>query len=269
MTNDLTTLVCLFHHQNQARAAVEDLLGAGVSRAGISLIDQSGSPYQGFGSSSLDDLGVPERDRRHLADGVRDGGVLVVVSAISDHVGAVETVFGHHSAKKIDEALLDERAPIAPVAAIAAVAAPAIAAPIAAEAGERVIPVVEEQLSVGKREVEQGGVRVYRRVVEVPVEQTVNLREEHVFVDRQRVDRPASQGDLAMQGERTIELTETAEEAVVGKSARVVEEVRVGKETTEHAEAIHDTVRKTEVEVEQIAPNQGEASGRDLTRGRV
>ncbi len=262
MTKDLTTLVCLFHHQDQARAAVEDILGAGVQRPSISLIDKSGSPSPGFGSSSLEDLGVPERDRRHLNDGVRDGGVIVAVSAISDHVSAVETIFGRHRATKIDEAVTNERAPIAPVAAAAAMAAPR-----AEGSGERMIPVVEEELSVGKREVDHGGVRVYRRIVETPVEQTVNLREEHVVVDRHRVDRAANEQDLANQGDRTIELTETAEEAVVGKTARVVEEVRVGKETTEHAERIHDTVRKTEVEIEEIAPGRQGSSERDVTRG--
>ena len=42
------------------------------------------------------------------------------------------------------------------------------------------------------------------------------------------------------------------EEAVVGKSSRVVEEVTLGKQSSEHVEAIHETVRKTEVDVEQI-----------------
>ena len=49
-----------------------------------------------------------------------------------------------------------------------------------------------------------------------------------------------------------IELTATGEEAVVGKTSRVVEEVLVGKDTSSHTEAIHDSVRKTEVEVEEI-----------------
>ena len=90
-----------------------------------------------------------------------------------------------------------------------------------------------------------------RREVEIPVEQSVNLREEHVTLERRPMDRAVSESDLAF-GDRTIELTETAEEAVISKNARVVEEVLVGKQASEHVETIHDTVRKTEVEVEQV-----------------
>jgi uncharacterized protein (TIGR02271 family) len=256
MAGDLTTLVCLFHHQDQAQAALHDLTGAGIPQSSISLINASGSTPGQYAGSSLEELGVPDRDRRHLMDGVRDGGVIVAIAAISDHVSKVEEIFGRHKATKIDEAVTHERE--TPVV-------PPVAAPVSAQAGETVIPIVEEELAVGKRTVDQGGVRVYRRVVEIPVEQSVNLREEHVTVDRHPVDRAVTQQDIAMGAERTIELTETAEEAVVGKSARVVEEVRVGKEATEHAEQIHDTVRRTEVEVEEITPGSDRTTtGRKL-----
>ncbi|WP_206047068.1 YsnF/AvaK domain-containing protein, partial [Noviherbaspirillum denitrificans] len=98
------------------------------------------------------------------------------------------------------------------------------------------IPVVEEELKVGKREVQRGGVRVFRRLTEKPVHEQVQLREERVRVERQRVDKPATEADLAAFKEGSVELRETAEEAVVSKSARVVEEVVVGKEVTERTE---------------------------------
>lgn len=113
------------------------------------------------------------------------------------------------------------------------------------------LPVVEEQLTVGKHEVERGGVRVRQRVVETPVEETVRLREEHVRVERRAVDRPLSNADMALQ-EGVIELTERAEEAVVGKRARVVEEVLVGKEVTEREETVRDTVRRTDIDVQEV-----------------
>ena len=114
------------------------------------------------------------------------------------------------------------------------------------------IPVIEEQLQVGKREVQRGGVRVYRHVTETPVEETVQLREERVTVERRPVDEPASAADIEAFREGTIEIRETAEEPVVAKTARVVEEVDVGKEITEHTETVSDTVRRTDVEVEQL-----------------
>lgn len=118
------------------------------------------------------------------------------------------------------------------------------------------IPVVREELKVGKRAILRGGVRVYSRVVEQPVEETVGLREEHVRVDRTPVNREASNADLLRSGQqKVIEVKEYAEEPVVSKTARVVEEVRVRKESSERNETIRDTVRNTEVNVENIDQN--------------
>jgi uncharacterized protein (TIGR02271 family) len=118
--------------------------------------------------------------------------------------------------------------------------------------GSTAIPVVQEELQVGKRTVERGGVRVFSRIVETPVNESVNLREEHVSVQRRPVDQPISSTDTAAFKEQSIELRESAEEAVVQKTARVVEEVVIGKEATQRQETIHDTVRHTEVQVEQL-----------------
>jgi uncharacterized protein (TIGR02271 family) len=117
---------------------------------------------------------------------------------------------------------------------------------------EAAIPVVEEELAVGKRTVETGGVRVHKEVTATPVEENVRLHEEHVTVERRPVNREVQPGDLHAFENSTIEMREMAEEAVVEKRARVVEEVVVGKEATERTEHISDTVRKTDVRVEPI-----------------
>jgi len=235
-TDDLTTLVCLFHHHDQASAATQDLHKQGVPPASISVVRNESS--EELAGSSLDELGIPLRDRQHLLDGLRHGGIIVAVSAVPEQVSIVEKIFGNHKATKIDEAAV-----VLPVAPLAS----------AATTGS-VIPIVEEELAVGKRTVDQGGVRVYRRIIEIPVERSIGLREEHVVVDRHAVDRPVTDADLALQGNQTFELTETAEEAVIGKTAHVVEEVVVGKNVTERTEHIHDTVRHTEVELEETQP---------------
>jgi uncharacterized protein (TIGR02271 family) len=118
--------------------------------------------------------------------------------------------------------------------------------------GKAAIPVVQEDVKVGKRLVERGGVRVFSRVVETPVNETVSLREEHVNVERHPVDQPINPADVEAFKDKTIELRETAEEAVVQKSARVVEEVVVGKEVSQHQQQVQDTVRHTEVDVQPL-----------------
>jgi len=116
------------------------------------------------------------------------------------------------------------------------------------------VPVIEENLQVGKKTVETGGVRVRSRIIERPVDENVRLRSERVVVQRNPVNRAATDADFTTFKEGEIELTEHAERAVVAKEARVVEEVTVGKTVDEHDEAIHDTVRRTDVEVEELRP---------------
>jgi uncharacterized protein (TIGR02271 family) len=114
------------------------------------------------------------------------------------------------------------------------------------------IPIIEENLQVGKREVETGGARLRSTIVERPVEETLRLRQERVFVNRNPVNRPATEADLASFREGEIEVTEHGEVPVVSKEARVVEEVSLGKEVEEREETIQGTVRSTEVDVENL-----------------
>ena len=130
------------------------------------------------------------------------------------------------------------------------------------------IPVIEEELQVGKREVERGRVRVFSRVMERPVEESINLREERAKVSRQPVDRPATEADLRAFQEGSMEIRETAEIPVVQKQARVVEEVEVGKQVQERTEKVRDKVRKTEVHVEEEAAPAATGSERVTPRGK-
>lgn len=234
MTNETTSLLCLFHHEDHANAALRDLQQAGVPQDAIASIAGSGARAQ------LSSYDMPERDQKLLEKSLVDGGVVLAVHATPQQVSLVEKIFSDHSAKFVDE-FDRNNAPVEPIAAASSTAV----------ATEGVIPVVEEELAVGKRTVDQGGVRVFRRVVEIPVSESVNLREEHVVVDRKAVDRPASESDLN-NSSRSVELTETAEEVVLSKSAHVVEEVVIGKKSSEHVEHIEDTVRRTEIEVEEL-----------------
>ena len=128
---------------------------------------------------------------------------------------------------------------------------------------EQHIPIVEEVIRVGKREVNRGGARVRSYIREVPVHEEVSLREEHVSIERRPVNETLRSADLQggdLLQERTVEMTETAEEAVVSKEARVREELVVRKTAEEHVEQIDDTVRRTEVDVDEGARGQGDRS---------
>lgn len=114
------------------------------------------------------------------------------------------------------------------------------------------LQVIEEELHVGKREVERGGIRVVQRVTSRPVQESVTLREEHITIERHPVNQPATAADIGAFKEGSFEVRETSEEAVVAKDARVVEEVVVSKDVEQRTETISDTVRRTDVDVQEI-----------------
>ena len=114
------------------------------------------------------------------------------------------------------------------------------------------IPIIEEKMEVGKREVETGGIRLKSRVVQENVEENVNLRSEHVHIEQTPVNRPATASDLESFKEGTIEMKEYAEVPVVSKEAFVTGEVSLEKQVEEKDQTVEGTVRKTEVETENF-----------------
>ena len=209
----------------------------------------------------LTHLGVSEEDANYYAESVRRGGALVTVRAEDDIAEPAAEVMRQHNAIDVDKRAEGWKG--SGWRGFDANAKPYSAEDIDRERGT-VLPVVEEELQVGKKQVERGGVRVDTRVTEQPVKEEVRLREERARVERRPVDRPATEADLAAFKEGTIEVRESVEEPVVAKRARVVEEVHVGKETTDRTETITDTVRRTDVEVDRLGDGKLTGSRSDL-----
>jgi uncharacterized protein (TIGR02271 family) len=177
------------------------------------------------------------------------GSSVVTVRVPGEHVDGVTRILERHDPIDIDEraASFGLGANRTTTGVAGTLASHETALP---KGDEEVIALSEEQLTVGKRLVNHGTTHIRRFVVETPVEENVTLHTERVSIDR----RPASAGagiDNADFTDRTIEVTETDEEAVVGKTARVKEEVVVHKEATDRVETVRDTVRRQDVEIER------------------
>ncbi|MFT3925428.1 MAG: PRC and DUF2382 domain-containing protein [Myxococcales bacterium] len=116
-----------------------------------------------------------------------------------------------------------------------------------------IIPIVDEELEVGKRVVESGGVRVQSHMAERPVEKSVRLRDERVTVERRPIDRPltAAEADARFR-DGSFEMKALSEVPIVGKRAHVVEEIFITKNITERTEKVRDTLRHTEAEVTEL-----------------
>jgi uncharacterized protein (TIGR02271 family) len=118
---------------------------------------------------------------------------------------------------------------------------------------EEVIPLAEETLVVGKQTVTSGTTTVRRVVVETPVQQQVSLYDEKVIVERRKPVKDAATGEVLT--EVTIEMIETSEVPVVGKSVKVREEVVVRRERTQRIETVRETVRRDEIEIRHSDEN--------------
>ena len=245
-------IVAVYDTEAHADAAVRDLEATHVPPTAITRHAggpaASGNPAgQGFWSSLFG--GEPDHDTSVYDRSLEIGSSVVTVRVPDEHVDRVTEILERHH--PID---MDERAASFGLGANRSATAPAgtrgAHGAALRDGDEEVIPISEEQLTIGKRLVNRGTTRIRRFVVETPVEENVTLHSERVSIDR----RPASAGarvDDADFTDRTIEVTETDEEAVVGKTARVKEEVVVHREETDRVETVRDTVRRQDVEIER------------------
>lgn len=199
------------------------LVGAGAGGAAGGLL------------GALIGYGIPEETVRHYEQGIKDGGILMAVKPRTDEDAQYFTSRWQPTQQEPSTG--------------AALANTQNAMPATTQSGT--ISIVEEELEVGKRQVDLGSVHVTSHVVETPVTESVTLREEHASVDRRPVNRPATAADLAGFKDEVIEIRQTAEQAIVSKTARVVEEVVVGKTSSTNVEEINETVRKTVVDIER------------------
>ncbi len=140
----------------------------------------------------------------------------------------------------------------------------------ASPAEEQRIPLVEDELRIGTREVVRGGARVRTKIVDTPVHEEVELLAEQASVDRRPVNRRLTDEEVVEAGllkERVIEISEMREEAVVSKETFVREELVVRKTVEQRIEHIDETVRRTEATVEDISAGTRPAfSGLDGSR---
>lgn len=259
------TVTALYDTRAEAESARERLSSAvDVESARILDKDSMSSGQQEQGS--LNTLAISHEDRHAYGEGINRGGFLLCAEVDDDeNAGEIVRILEQTSSVDLDDRQNAWRSEgWAPYAGATGYGDRDTNMNSDRAIEEEHIPVVEEQMVVGKRQVERGGARVRSYVRETPVHEQVNLREEHVSVERRPVNETLSRSgmDGDMLRERNIEMTETAEVPVVGKEARVTEEVVVRKTADQHTEDVEDTVRRTEVEVDETTgENRGSAFG--------
>ncbi len=255
-------IVTLFDTAEHAEAAQNNLQHAGFADRDISIVSSDELPKSG---NALREPGlwhrifgndIEQHEATVYAKAVESGGVVLTLRAAENDIPKAMGILNQHNLVDVKDRAVDAgvitKEAAAAIATPAAVAAAVPAKPVTSDLGKNeVIRLAEEHLDVGKRLVEQGTTRIRRFVTEKPVEEKVTLHEEHAEVVRRAVTDPNYVKDIDWS-DSTIEVRETAEEAVVSKSARVAEEVVVGKTGSDHVETVRDTVRRQQVEVERV-----------------
>ena len=249
------TIVGTFDNLREAEHAAAKLEESGIERRAIAVIDNSvsqdyeeqskGKSSGGFWSWLFGDVesepghGLAPEDTAYYSEQLGRGAAFVTVTVADDRAARVSELLERGGAEDVR-------------------AEPGVSSGSPTQdtrrsvEQERVVPIVEEELKVGKRTVERGGVRIYSHTTEKPVEEYLRLREERIKVERRPVNRPLESLSGQAFRDETIEFTESSEEPVIEKQARVVEEVVIGKDVREREETVRDTVRRGEVEVERI-----------------
>lgn len=260
------TVIAAFQNRDQAQRAADLLVQRGFDRSDVHVEHQQGStggssqppqqPQQREPKGFFASLFSSDDDyQQHGAgwDRAVAGGRCVVIADVEDTQEAQKAVSCLHEAGAVD--VDDHQARQGDRASAAQPRAAAAGTPRGTLSGtgkDGALEVVQEEMKVGKRTLEQGGVRVVQRLSEKPVREVVRLREEHAVVERRPVDRTidGGMGDAFREG--SMEVRESAEQAVVAKRAHVVEEVRLGKQVTEREEVIEDRLRRKDVDVERL-----------------
>ncbi len=273
------TIVGIFDDNEEARAAVQALNKAGVKQGDINLARNEGTgkgytAYKGandeeesigdsisgffgnlFGTDDDDDMSFTDETDVY-AESVRRGSVVVTANVKENMVDKAADILNDNGAIDVDRRAAQYRKD--GYKKFDNKANPYTTEQTKTELkkfkdqGEIALPVIEEKLNVGKRVVNHGGVRVHTSVTETPVEKQINLKEEKVNVERHAVNRAVTDADMKNFKEGEFDVTTKAEKAVVGKTAKVVEEVVVGKKVSEHQETVSDTVKRTDVDVDEI-----------------
>jgi uncharacterized protein (TIGR02271 family) len=274
------TIVAVYDRRTDADAAVRDLAAASVPSHAISRHEngtetttETAAPREeGFWASLFGSQ--PDHDTSVYDRSIENGSSVVTVRVSSDHVDHISSILETHNPIDIEgrsaqyttsgTASTGAMNPPSVTGSLGTAGSlgtpdtmgtPVTTAEAASETGA--MQLAEETLAVGKRAVGGATTRVRRFVVETPVQEQVSLRDESVTLERHPVTDSRPVGTFT---DKVLEMTEMSEQAVVSKTARVVEEVNLRKNVTDRVETVKDTLRRDEVEIEKV-PGEATTTG--------
>ena len=233
----MKTVIGLFDEKNEAMRAYSALAHEGYAQADLDILTSDDSDDRPKLAHMRE--WIPEPDVTTYLEGVKHGGTIITANvADSAATRAAEIMSGY---KMVN--IKDRASELTKTRSDLKLSDPA--------KNDNVLEVIEEQLEVGKESVERGRMRIYNVLSEREVSQDIGLRDETIRVNRRPANR-AVKIDPDLFKPRSFEMIETDEIAKVGKTARVIEEVSLGKEVAQKVQTIKETLRRQDVQVEEV-----------------
>lgn len=233
----MRTVIGLFDDRNEAMQAYSALLEEGYARADLDILtndDQDDVPKL---ANMRQNIKSPDVDV--YLEGVRQGGTIITANVSDSAAGRAAGTMSAFNMVNISQRAQE----LQKFNSNLTLSDPT--------QDENVFEVIEEELQVGKEQIERGRMRIYSVVTEREVQANVGLRDETIRVQRRPVSRSVALSPDLFK-ERSFEMVEIDEIAKVGKTARVVEEVSLGKEVVEKIETIKETLRRQDVQIEEV-----------------
>jgi uncharacterized protein (TIGR02271 family) len=249
-------IVAVYDKSGKAKDAMRALEAAGFSSGDISLLNRDALTNTDVNDASLwhrlfgRDIG--ESQSSVYSRAIETGGAVLTLRLPESDVPRAMKILDVHPPSNLNETSGAWEAASTPSSK--AVVPPPVSPRLSSTVTtgkEEVLRLAEEHLDVGKRQVETGRARVRRFVIEEPVESQVTLHEEHAALLRRPAADTRALKDIDWT-DKTIEITETAEQAVVNKTAHIAEEVVVRREGSDHVETVRDKIRRQQVEIERL-----------------
>jgi uncharacterized protein (TIGR02271 family) len=234
----MRTVIGLFDDKDEAMSAYSALASEGYALADLDILtndDRDDVP-------KLEAMKqyIPEPDLSVYLTGVRNDGTIITANVADSQVSRAASIMSGYEMVNVQQRAEEWHTADASVPVM-----------LDAATDQNVIEVIEEEMQVGKEAVEVGRMRIYNVVTEHEETVDVTLRDETIRVQRRPVSRKvAANPDLFKP--RSFEMVEMDEIAKVAKTAVVVEEVYLGKEVDERVEIIKETLRRQDVEIEEI-----------------
>ena len=233
----MKTVIGLFNDQNEAKRAYTALVTEGYARADLDILtndDKDDEPKLAHMREW-----VPKPDVDIYLEGVTQGGTIITANVADSAVSRAAGIMSGYKMVNIKERATELQKVNHDLTLSDAAK------------NDNVLEVIEEELAVGKESVERGRMRIYNVMSERDVTHDVKLKDETIRVQRRPVNRSVAI-DPDLFKERSYEMVEVDEIAKVRKTARVIEEVSLGKEVAEKVHTIKETLRRQDVQIEEV-----------------